>query len=251
MAYEGDLAYQRKYFLSKVNRNMNYLLSTRFHWMLDFIQPGDQGLEVGSGFGASKTYLGNINLLTSDVGSQDWLDLKNCFAESIPLKSQSLDFIIVNQTLHHISYPTLFFGEASRLLRSGGRLIILEPYTSLAMKCALIIMRHEGFNDFSDPLSRSVPSSDPNDPWSANNSIARILFGKEKIGSQKIPGFVMVHSRYAEFLTFLNSGGVGSKFFYFPLGPRLLRLLWSFDNLVVRLFPNFLALQIQIVLTKE
>jgi SAM-dependent methyltransferase len=251
MTYEGDLAYQRKYFLSEVNRNMNHLLRNRFVWMLQFIEPGDQGLEVGSGFGASKTYLGNVNLMTSDVGSHEWLDLKNCFAERIPLESQSLDFIIVNQTLHHIPYPSLFFGEASRLLRSGGRLIMLEPYTSLAMKFALIIMRHEGFNDSSDPLSDSVPASDPNDPWSANNSIARILFGKEEIGSQKIPGFMMVHRRYAEFLAFLNSGGVGSKIFYFPLGPRLLRLVGSFDNLMVSLFPKILALQMQIVLKKE
>ena len=251
MSHEGDLSFQRSYFLSKKNRNLNFLLETRFSWMKEFIKSGDLGLEIGSGFGASKHYLQDSNLILSDVGDYDWLDVKNCPAENIPMLDESLDFLIVNQTLHHIAYPHSFFDEALRLLRPGGKLIMLEPFTSLAMKCALILMRHEGFDDTVNPLSKSVPMSDPQDPWAANNSVARLLFEGEKCGTECVPGFVLVHSRFAEFFTFLNSGGVGSKFFYVPLFPRLLRLQWLLDQSLVKFLPGIFALQMQIVLVKK
>ena len=251
MAHEGDLVYQRLYFLSEENKNMNFLLSTRFTWMEEFISANDYGLEIGSGFGASKYFLPRINLITSDVGSYEWLDVKNCYAENLPVMDTSLDFIIVNQTLHHISYPQQFFKEVLRVLRPGGKLIMLEPYTSLSMKLALILMRHEGFDDSLNTLDESVPMSDPNDPWSANNSMARLLFQNERLGSEKIPGFVLIHSRYAEFLSFLNSGGVGSKFFYIPLLPIFLRFQWMIDQFLITSCPRIFALQIQIVLVKK
>jgi SAM-dependent methyltransferase len=250
MAHEGNLEYQRQYFLSKKNQNMNFLLSKRFEWMEKFIDSAEYGLEVGSGFGASKFFISNRNFILSDVGCNEWLDIPNCHAESIPIADGSLDFLIVNQTLHHLAFPQDFFDEARRVLRPGGRVIMLEPFTSLVMKLVLIVMRHEGFDDSVNPLDRTIPMSDPNDPWSANNSMVRLLFQKEKLGSGKIPGFALAHSDYVEFLTFLNSGGVGSKFFYLPLPSILLRLQWLIDKFLTKLLPKVFALQMQIVLVK-
>ena len=49
MSQEGDILSARKYFFSKKNKNLYFLLKERYSWMNKFINETDLILELGSG----------------------------------------------------------------------------------------------------------------------------------------------------------------------------------------------------------
>jgi SAM-dependent methyltransferase len=46
--------------------------------------------------------------------------------EHLPLRQASYDLVVVSQSLHHVSAPRLALSEAARILRPGGKILILE-----------------------------------------------------------------------------------------------------------------------------
>ena len=50
-------------------------------------------------------------------------------AENLPFADKSFDAVITSNSFHHYPHPDLFFSEAHRVLKNGGRLI-LRDYTS-------------------------------------------------------------------------------------------------------------------------
>lgn len=159
------------------------------------------------------------------------------------------DYCILNQVLHHLTRPDLLFTEARRILKPGGLLIIQDPYTSFFVKMALILMRHEGFNDAINLEIPGVKFCHSDDPWSANCSTAKLIF-ESKLGQELFRGFEVIHTRRSEFLAFINSGGVTAKTKYIPLTPRLLKFQRSIDRILSKLAPKIFALQMRVVLKK-
>ena len=49
-------------------------------------------------------------------------------AENIPLPDNSISCVVINETLHHVEDPIIVLSEANRVLKSGGRLFLYEPY---------------------------------------------------------------------------------------------------------------------------
>ena len=46
--------------------------------------------------------------------------------EKVPLSPRSVDLALLSQSLHHAQYPEKAIGEAYRILKSGGQLVILD-----------------------------------------------------------------------------------------------------------------------------
>jgi ArsR family transcriptional regulator len=46
--------------------------------------------------------------------------------EKLPLKAGSMDAVFVSQVLHHAARPAAALGEAARILKRGGRLVLLD-----------------------------------------------------------------------------------------------------------------------------
>jgi len=46
--------------------------------------------------------------------------------ESLPLKNETADVVFLSQALHHAAQPAIAVSEAARILRKGGRLILLD-----------------------------------------------------------------------------------------------------------------------------
>src|SRR5258706_4120168 len=84
-------------------------------------------LELGSGAGFLSGYV--PRLITSDVfncpGIQVVLN-----GHALPIAAESLRAIVMTDVLHHIPDPRRFFGEATRCLRIGGRILLIEPWVS-------------------------------------------------------------------------------------------------------------------------
>jgi SAM-dependent methyltransferase len=89
--------------------------------------PGES-IEYGSGCGNFKEY--HPIALASDLHWEKWLDL--C-ADALhpPIKSNSLANIIMIDVLHHLPNPLVFFRQTAKILKQGGRIILIEPFPSL------------------------------------------------------------------------------------------------------------------------
>jgi SAM-dependent methyltransferase len=250
MTHVGDLQNARRIYLSQQNKNLQFLLRQRFTWMNKFISPSDAGLELGAGIGASRDFIICRSLTLTDFSNSDWLDIKNVDALDTRLENNQYDFIVASNMLHHLAFPSQFFEECARLLKPGGKILIQEINSSFLMKTILIIMRHEGFDDSINVFDFSTPCNLPEDPWSANCSIPRLLFQSHSKFEKHFSKWRVIHDSKVEFLTFLNSGGVVAKTAYIPMSPRMLKFQYGLDSILCRMAPSIFALQRQLVLQK-
>jgi SAM-dependent methyltransferase len=250
LSHVGDLENARRSYTSRANQNLWFLLETRFSWMNDFILPSWVGLEVGSGIGASKDFIRKGRLKTSDYSDYSWLDLKYIDAVSTGLPSNSFDFIIASNVIHHLAFPAKFLDECDRLLKPGGRLIVQEIETSILMRMILRFMNHEGFDELIDVFDSSKPCNNPEDAWSANCSIPKLLFGDSTRFENHFPRWKKIHDIKTECILFLNSGGVVAKVPYIPLPRWLLKCVRYADRWLLFLFGEYLSLQRRIVIEK-
>jgi SAM-dependent methyltransferase len=251
MAHVGDLQNARKSFVQKENLNLNWLLKSRFTWMNKFIHSQDVGLELGSGIAASKYFIKCKKMYTTDFIDSEWLDIKNIDALSTGFSDNSFDFIIVSNTIHHLAFPHIFLHETLRILKPNGKLIIQDIYTSFCMRLILKLMRHEGFNEKIDVFNKTIQCNIPEDPWSANCSIPKLLFSNNEVFEKTFLEYRIIHYKRVEFLKFLNSGGVIAKTKFLPLGEKLLKSVDKIDRLLIEIAAPIFALQVQIVLEKH
>lgn len=129
---------------------------------------------------------------------------------------------------------------------------MFEPYTSLTLKIAQRTFALEGWDDNADVYDETTPCNDPDKPWSANNSIPKILFFKNvKKLSEALPNLRLKYKKLCECLTFANSGGVNYHTFHIPLGDTGYKVLKGFDSALVALFPNVFAMGCKVVLERS
>ena len=248
----GDTKVALNIYGSKKSKNLHYLLKERFHWMNNFIDDNDIGIEVGSGIGFSKDYIKNKNFKTTDLSSDEHLDVKNIDAQSTNFKDESMDYVIASNMVHHIPYPIKFFKEMNRILKKNGKLIIFEPYCSVLLQTVTILMRHEGFDFSVNPWENQSPKSDENDVWDGNIAISNLIFDDKKNFNQNLGRYFKIeHEKLTECFIFLNSGGVTSKTFHIPMNNFFLNILNRIDKILVKLFPNIFCLGRRLVLKKN
>ena len=77
--------------------------------------------------------------------------------------------------LHHLRDPHLFFDEAARVLRPGGRLLMIEPYITPISYLGYRFLHHETicFDAYQQSKSKD-------DPWEGNLAMANIVFSRER-----------------------------------------------------------------------
>ena len=249
MQNEGGLSKAREDFCTGSNKNLDHLLRQRLSWMAKHVNSNMKGVEFGAGIGALKFYLPNLNILSTDLVQNEWLDRTGIDATQSGFRDNEFDYIILNQVLHHLRRPDEFFAEAKRILKPGGKILIQDPYSSFFLKLALIIMRHEGYDDRINLERPGASFCDSDEPWTANCSTAQLLF-ESKSGENFYPDFRIVFAQKTEFLTFANSGGVTAKTSYVRLPKIGLNALTKVDSLLCSILPGIFAMQIRVVLEK-
>jgi ubiquinone/menaquinone biosynthesis C-methylase UbiE len=68
-----------------------------------------------------------IEKAKSNFKDHDNLHFIQCNSESIPLNNNSFDLIICTNSFHHYLHPEKVMGEIFRLLKTGGKVFILDP----------------------------------------------------------------------------------------------------------------------------
>ena len=248
----ADIKLARELYYSAKYPNVKFLLEKRFSWMNDFIDTYDKGIEVGSGAGFAKDFIKNKNFKLTDLGNDEHLDFKNIDAQNTGFESESFDYVVASNMIHHIPFPIKFFKEMNRILKKKGKLIIFESYCSIIFQIVTMIMKHEGFDFTLNVWDEKIAKSNEKDAWHGNIAVPHLIFDNKKKFDENLGNlFKVEYEKFTECLIFLNSGGVTSKTRFIPMNRFFLNILYAIDKVIVRLFPNIFCMGRRIVLVKS
>ncbi len=218
------------------------LYSRWYGHIQDVLRPG-RTLELGGGSGNLSGFLPEA--ITSDIVFEPWLDAV-MDAQAIPFREESLDNVVLFDVLHHLAAPAVFFQEAQRVLRPGGRAVLMEPYVSWLSYPVYRFLHAEGMTWDTDPFrDRSTQSKEP---FEGNQAIPTLMFQKQqKKFSEIFPRLRIIRQQSMDSLLYPLSGG-----FHNPsLCPLFLwRPLESLER-VLSPFSRFLGFRLFVVLEKS
>lgn len=161
-------------------------------------------LELGSAGGITKDLFPSI--VTSDVRAAYGVDVL-ISGDALPYPDNSLDLILAKDTLHHISDPETHFREVSRVLRSGGRAVYLEPNWNRISRLVFTWFHPEPF----DPKAQRWGFESSN-PMNSNQALAHNIFVRDRSRYDSL--FPNLKAQVLESdngLAFLLSGGVHTR----------------------------------------
>ncbi|HKO30930.1 MAG TPA: class I SAM-dependent methyltransferase [Nitrospiraceae bacterium] len=192
------------------------LYASWYREIATWLHPGVT-LEVGGGTGTLKEF--SPSVVCTDVVRMPCLDAL-ADAQHLPFHDRTLSNIVLFDVLHHLENVRYFFDEALRVLSPSGRIIIMDPYVSVASWPVYRFFHSEPLDFSHDPLSIITPVADRR-PFDANQAIARIVFERSSDRFHQLyPHFSkLAHERLAYF-AYPLSGGFDR--------PSLLPL-WSID----------------------
>jgi SAM-dependent methyltransferase len=138
-------------------------------------RPG-RTIEIGGGIGNLKRRLHDV--VATDIQCAPWLD---CVADAqrLPFADACAANIVMVDVLHHLEFPVVFFREAARVLRPGGRVLMVEPAITWGSSLFYRLFHHEPVRTSADVLGEGNP--DPRrDPYDSNQAIPTILATRDR-----------------------------------------------------------------------
>jgi SAM-dependent methyltransferase len=174
-------------------------------------------LELGSGGGYCSRFI--AGLLTSEVfpcaGAQVVAD-----AQRLPFAERSLRAIVMTNVLHHIPDVNRFFAEASRSLRAGGKILMIEPWVTTLSRFVYKRLHEEPFCP--EEPDWSFPSSGPLS--GANVALPWMVFVRDRAKfDASFPELIIECTRPFMPFRYLLSGGVALR----SLMPGFTHTAWS------------------------
>lgn len=106
-------------------------------------------IELGAGFAPLKARV--PALVATDVEPTPWAD-EVVDAQALPYADGSVANYVLLDVLHHLPRPARFLDEAARTLAPGGRVVMVEPYTSPLSALAYRRLHHERTDLSVDPF---------------------------------------------------------------------------------------------------
>jgi SAM-dependent methyltransferase len=206
--------------------------------------PAGEGavLELGSGGGFLSEFI--PGLITSDVLRTPGISLA-LDAQELPVAAGSLRAIVMANVLHHLPQPSRFLAEATRCVRPGGAIVMIEPWASRWSRLIYTRLHHE-------PFAPNAPSWDfaPDGPLSgANGALPWIMFERDRDQfATQFPQGRIERVRPFMPLSYLLSGGVSRR----ALMPGWTYAFWlAIDEGLLRRWMNNWAMFAQSLLIRR
>jgi SAM-dependent methyltransferase len=204
--------------------------------------PAGQGavIELGAGGGFMSDYV--PNLITSErffcPRIRTVLD-----GSHLPFAGKSLRAIVMTNVLHHLPQPRLFLAEATRCVRSGGVIAMIEPWVTPWSRFVYTRLHHEPFEP--EAQSWELPSSGPLS--GGNDALPWIIFSRDRLKfEQEFPDWRIELIKPIMPFRYLLSGGVSLR----SLSPAWTFGLWHHVEHALKPWKNQLAMFAQIVLRR-
>lgn len=171
--------------------------------MVKHLNPGPT-LELGAGSGQLRDYLEDVVL--TDIQTAPWLDAA-ADAQALPFRTGCFENIFMLDVLHHVEDPPRFFAEAARVLKPGGRLVMLEPAITPLSGVFYRYLHPEPVDMGQDPFAS--PAANPRrSPYDANQAIPTLYFRRHRAKFEHhFPDFRLVMVRNLSLFAYPLSGG--------------------------------------------
>jgi SAM-dependent methyltransferase len=202
-------------------------------------------IEIGGGIGNLKQRLGDV--IATDIQFAPWLD---CVADAqrLPFASGAAANIVMVDVLHHLEFPAVFFREAARVLRPGGRVLMVEPAITFGSTLFYRLFHHEPVRTSADALADGTP--DPRrDPYDSNQAIPTLLVTRERDRFHaRFPQLHIARVVWFGFAAYPLSGGFKS---WSLLTAGMARQLLRFERALEPLVGRLAAVRLMIVIEKK
>jgi SAM-dependent methyltransferase len=168
------------------------------------MQPDECFLELGSAAGFFRQFA--PNLITSELFAVPGVD-RIVDARHLPFANDELDGIVMTDVLHHITDVERFFHEASRCIKPGGQVLMIEPWNTPWARWVYQRLHSEPFQP---RAGWTIPDTGPLS--GANGALPWILFERDRARFQE--AFPEWHIASIELLmpiSYLLSGGVSLR----------------------------------------
>lgn len=205
--------------------------------------PGAKIVELGSGLGNIQECIPEC--VRTDLFPNPWIDqVENAYRLSFG--DESISDLILTDVFHHLKYPGTALQEFHRVLRRGGRVIMLEPSISV-----LGLLIYGAFHTEPVALTQKIAWLSPNgwsaediDYYAAQGNATRVFLGKT-FRSELRPWSRIQTTRLSA-LAYAASGGFSGPQLY----PKSILALIKGIEKVLDLFPLLFATRLLIILEK-
>jgi SAM-dependent methyltransferase len=161
-------------------------------------------LELGSGAGFLKEHLPRV--ITSEVFEIPGIDIV-LDACDLPFSNKSLDAIVMTDVFHHVPNVRRFLSEATRCIRPGGKIVMIEPWRTGWSEWVYTNFHSE---PFLPDATWEIPSTGPLS--GANGALPWIVFERDRsVYSKYFPQWQISRLTPLMPIVYLLSGGVSMR----------------------------------------
>jgi SAM-dependent methyltransferase len=221
------------------------ILYTDYYSRLIAACPDGSLLDIGGG-------TAHVKNVRSDVLSIDILPFPGidvvCDAHSLTFPDSKFAGIIMIDVLHHLERPIVFLNEASRVLRPGGVLAMIEPGMSTIAYPFYHYLHQEPADVRIDPFLPG-PAKSSRDPYDANQAIPTLLFSAANRSrlNEQVPKLTLRQVDWLSLFAFPLSGGFKS---WCLVPSQLAGAVVKFENSLPRSVQKFFGFRIFATLQK-
>ena len=200
-------------------------------------------VELGSGIGNIRDVIPGC--IRTDLFANPWIDqVENAYALSFAAGECS--HVILFDVFHHLRHPRTALQECRRVLTSRGRVILFEPYVSLAGRIVYGPMHHEPIG-LGDPIASDAPASfnaNTDAYYAAQSNATRVFWKGEH--AEILDGWEVVARERIGAWPYALTGGYSKPQLY----PASMYGVVSVLDRALMLLPGITALRTLIVLRK-
>ncbi|MBN2523495.1 MAG: methyltransferase domain-containing protein [Bacteroidales bacterium] len=200
---------ERTLFHREIILNKPFLKKIYVEWYRTLVQeirsvPDGKVVELGSGGGFLKNIVPSV--ITSDIIPLPHTDL-TFSALQMPFQDSEVSVLFLLDTFHHIPDANQFLKESDRVLKKGGKIVMIEPANSAWGRFIYKNFHHEPFDENGE---WTIPGTGPMS--GANGALPWIVFRRDvSLFADRFPDLKIESITYHTPLRYLLSGGVAYK----------------------------------------
>jgi SAM-dependent methyltransferase len=222
------------------------LLYRDFHRRLLESCPEGPVLDIGGGTAHIKD--SRPGIISTDILLFPGIDVV-ADAHRLPFAARSFSGVVMLDVLHHLERPVEFLSEASRVLRPGGCLAMIEPAMTPIARRFYQHFHEEPVDMDADPFA-SV-AIDPNrDPFDANQAIPSLLFTTPSARSRfeaTVPSLRVKRVTWLSLFAYPLSGGFQS---WSLMPAALVRPMLALEERIPEIARTQIAFRMMVVLER-
>ncbi len=205
--------------------------------------PDSKIVELGSGLGNIHEFIPNC--LRTDLFPNPWIDqVENAY--QLSFANASISDLILTDVFHHLKYPGTALKEFSRVLRNGGRVVMLEPCIS-ALGLLVYGVFHEEPIAITKRIEWEAPKSwspEQIDYYAAQGNASRVFLGNNF--RHQLSNWQAINTQRLSAIAYAASGGFSKPQLYPTSALPWIRSLEK----VLDLFPALFATRLLVILEK-